>query len=323
MKSKSKLQRNETPEVVTVLFVPQTPKGELARRLQVVESRISKLSGEKVKIVERGGTQVKQILHKSNPWSKGYCHRVNCLTCLHGDGTQSCFEKNIVYKISCKECEEKVKDKKIAVYVGQTSRSMYERGQEHLMGLRKMQETSPLFKHVSEEHSDNINIRFEMKLIKKHFSAISRLVHESVLIDRTSKANDLNILNSKGEWGRTHLPRLKIDQPLFEARDNLMKENNFSSIEKDWNVAGRKNLNVKAKRKVSSEKAAEDDREPLSNIKKKLATFSFSSNDIDVSSKVADKSDKNNGKGHKTQSEIYRFLASDPNFKVRKKMKFK
>ena len=51
--------------------------------------------------------------------------------------------------------------------------------------------------------------------------------------------------------------------------------------------------------------------------------FSFSSNDIDVSSKVADKSDKNNGKGHKTQSEIYRFLASDPNFKVRKKMKFK
>ena len=102
-----------------------------------------------------------------------------------------------------------------------------------------------------------------------------------------------------------------------------MKKNNISSIQKDWNVAERKNLNVKAKRKVSSEKAAEDDREPLSNIKKKLATFSFSSNDIDVSSKVADKSDKINGKGHKTQSEIYRFLASDPNFKVRKKMKFK
>ena len=40
-------KKHDSPEIVTVLFVPQTPMGELAKRLQIVENRISKLSGGK------------------------------------------------------------------------------------------------------------------------------------------------------------------------------------------------------------------------------------------------------------------------------------
>ena len=127
-KNQRQSEAKKPPEIVTVMFVPQTPGGALSKRLKIVENEISKLTGERVKIVERGGTQVKQILHKSNPWSQGFCGRENCLPCLHGDGKQNCFEKNVVYKISCLECaDEKNGDKiKAAVYVGQTSRSLYE-----------------------------------------------------------------------------------------------------------------------------------------------------------------------------------------------------
>ena len=191
------------------------------------------------------------------------------------------------------------------------------------MGLRKRQETSPLYKHVCEEHGSDTNARFEMKIVKKHFSAFSRLVHESVVIERTSKANNFSIMNSKGEWGRTHLPRLTINEPLDESKENLVKENNFSNTEKDWNVSRSKQMNVEAKRKVSSIQGTDDDDKPESHINKKSATFSFSQNDIDSSTKAADKLSSNYGNAlqSKTQPEIFRFLSAKSNFKVRKKRK--
>ena len=313
-KKKNKTQKENSPEVVTVLFVPQTPQGELARRLKVVENKISKLSGEKVKIVERGGTQVKQIMHKSNPWNKGFCGRANCLTCLHGDGSQNCFDKNVVYQISCQDCEEG-EQKKSAIYIGQTSRSLHERGKEHLLGLRQKQEKNPLFKHVSEVHDGDTKMKFEMKTVKKHFSAFSRLIHESVLIERTSKAGNLTILNSKGEWGRSHLPRLKLDNSMNESNVDLVINNVFSKEEEEWNVSERRGGKDKVKRKASSEKIADDD-EPKSNNKK---TFSFTHNDIKNSTKAAIISNAVPKPNFKRQTDIYRFLAADPDFSVRKK----
>ena len=52
---------------VTVLFVPQTPHGALAGKLKEQEIELTKLSGEKVKIVERSGSIIKQLLIRSNP----------------------------------------------------------------------------------------------------------------------------------------------------------------------------------------------------------------------------------------------------------------
>ena len=51
----------EEPEIITVLFVPQTPGGELAERLQRAEKRISQLTGEKVSMVEKAGRTVKTL----------------------------------------------------------------------------------------------------------------------------------------------------------------------------------------------------------------------------------------------------------------------
>ena len=59
-KKKRKNSNSKDPEIVTVLFVSQTPGGSLAKQLQKVEEKIAKLTNEKVRMVERAGRTVKQ-----------------------------------------------------------------------------------------------------------------------------------------------------------------------------------------------------------------------------------------------------------------------
>ena len=167
---KSKLKSEEI-ETVTVMFVSQTPNGELAKRLQQAENKIAKFTGERVRICERGGKTIREILHKSNPWSGGPCGRRNCLPCINGDGKQDCFVKNCVYDIVCLKCsgDDKEKQDKYSVYTGETSRCQHLRGSEHLSGLLNKQPGNALYKHVTDVHQGEL-VDFKMKVILQNES---------------------------------------------------------------------------------------------------------------------------------------------------------
>ena len=49
-----------------------------------------------------------------------------------------------------------------------------------------------------------------MKVARKHTSALVRQVHEAVLIEMANENNDINVLNSRGEYNRCQLPRLGV-----------------------------------------------------------------------------------------------------------------
>ena len=53
--------------VTTVMFVPRTPNGELAKRLKLVDTKLSDIMHDKLKFVERAGMKLRNILHRSNP----------------------------------------------------------------------------------------------------------------------------------------------------------------------------------------------------------------------------------------------------------------
>ena len=204
---KNKKKTNTTdPEVVTVLFVSQTPGGKLSKQLQKVEERISKLTKEKVRMVERAGRTVKQLLVRSNPWAGGVCGRELCLLCPGSDGKQDCRDKNLVYDIICKTCEET--DNRKSVYTGITSRSSFERSKEHVEGLNKCHSENALYKHKSDHHLGQ-EVKFSMKIVRKHYKAISRVVHEAVRINRQSLSSIVS-MNSKSEFSVGNLPRLSI-----------------------------------------------------------------------------------------------------------------
>ena len=68
-----------------------------------------------MKIVERTGDTLVDLLHKSNSWANEDCERTECLVCSsseYGSKKGSCRKRNITYETFCITCQklEKKKD---------------------------------------------------------------------------------------------------------------------------------------------------------------------------------------------------------------------
>ena len=98
---------------------------------------------------------------------------------------------------------ELLKRMKVHKYIGETSRSVYERGLEHLKDLEDMKVESHMLKHYQENHEDEEirGMEFGMKI-------------------------DHHILNSMSEYNRCALPRLatRIGEESLEKIEKLRRE---------------------------------------------------------------------------------------------------
>ena len=77
-------------QIKAVMFVPYTPGSVLAKKLRENEERMGKFTNNKLKIVERAGVKIQDMLTKANPWKGQDCLRTNCILCL----TKQRSEKN-------------------------------------------------------------------------------------------------------------------------------------------------------------------------------------------------------------------------------------
>ena len=147
--------------------------------LQEVEDNFVKnRSGGRVKFVERGGSALRDVLCNKNPWSSEGCGRgESCFICRSKPG--GCQKEGIVYSLTCQECLSKGI---LAQYHGESARSGWTRGLEHLSLLENEDDSSPLWKHCVEHH-DNIKVQFSMKVEKSHQSPMTRQIHESCAIE--------------------------------------------------------------------------------------------------------------------------------------------
>ena len=150
-----------------------------------------------------------------------------------------CKKRNILYEIRCLTCEEqelekirefcgddknKIKEmeEKMSVpkYVGESGRSAYERGFEHLDQLASLSKRSIMLRHMIFKHEGEEfqNIKWGMFVVKFQRSSFERQINEAVTIDRESKTTE--ILNSKSEWNQSQLPRLvtRIGNPNEELK---------------------------------------------------------------------------------------------------------
>ena len=96
--------------------------------------------------------------------------------------------------------------KEPARYIGESARSGYERGREHLDDYLHRREDSHMAKHSMLEHPGE-EVTFKMKVLAKHKSAFEWQVTEAVLIEM---GDDGRLLNSKGGFNRCVLPRLQV-----------------------------------------------------------------------------------------------------------------
>ena len=189
---------------IAPIFVPATPGGELAKELKAIAER-EEVAGMKFKIVETGGTTVKQTVQKSNPTATPGCPFNDCLACKNGRGKGGmCLQSNVQYQLECTMCTEEDK----GVYIGESSRNLYTRSKEHISkySSRKRQVESFMHQH-QQEHHGGTEADFQAKVTGTFRDALSRQVSEGVHIRRGGRS----ILNTKSEWHQPSLWRVQSE----------------------------------------------------------------------------------------------------------------
>ena len=125
----------------TILFVEHTKNGELAAKLRELTRRLAPTLGFSVKVVERAGASLKSLFPLGNLWEGATCPREHCITCRQGaEQIPNCTKSSLVYENVCQVCNpksgakvelEEVRSDIPTLYVGELSRSIFERSKEH------------------------------------------------------------------------------------------------------------------------------------------------------------------------------------------------
>ena len=90
---------NDIPKAV--LFVQHTPESELAKEIRKVLNELRPWTNISIKVVERAGERVQDILHKSDPWENRDCGRKECPTCITSSENdkipfRSCTKRSVI-----------------------------------------------------------------------------------------------------------------------------------------------------------------------------------------------------------------------------------
>ena len=184
---------------ITVIKVHWTPESKLLKKYQEVCRR----NGMEVRFIEQSGHSLQNLLEKGNPFTDGGCGRWNCFPCLSGHFGKC--DKSGGYELRCRApaCQEKGVN-----YQGETGRSFFLRGLEHLQALKNRRSDSVLWKHCQNEHGGDVNQEFEMKPLKTYGrDNTTRKANEAMRIREAKGVS----LNSKAEYRQPKIPRVVIE----------------------------------------------------------------------------------------------------------------
>ena len=145
-----------------VLFVEQTPKGELARLVREQLQRMGATLGYKVRVVERTGRSIISCFPQTKTWGDIPCGRTECVTCHQpGEEIPDCIRASLVYESICLKCNpgatakgelKQPKEGAPSLYVGESSRSFQEHAMEHWGDARRKDKKRHMSKHQELEH---------------------------------------------------------------------------------------------------------------------------------------------------------------------------
>ena len=107
----------------------------------------------------------------------------------------NCTKSSLLYENVCGQCNPKAgEDRELTevrqdvptLYVGETSRSIYERAKEHWGAWRSRTDASHIWKHQQDIHQ-GAEPKFFMRVVRNYKSALSRQIGEAVRIRRRGK----------------------------------------------------------------------------------------------------------------------------------------
>ena len=98
-----------------------------------------------------------------------------------------------------------------STYIGESSRSAFQRGQEHLDGAHRGDPKNPLVRHAEDYHGmKEVVPPFRMEIARGFLKPLPRQICEAVAIEGGASGADM-MLNSKAEWNGSRIPRLTVE----------------------------------------------------------------------------------------------------------------
>ena len=116
------------------------------------------------------------------------CPRVDSGVCVESEkGPTRCQVKNVVYMSVCVLCDQEHKHnpqgKHNGCYIGETSRTLYERVGEHLASLRRWEYASFMFKHWALNHPEMTSPpKFKFSVLKQAQESLAAAMSLSGII---------------------------------------------------------------------------------------------------------------------------------------------
>ena len=164
-----------------------------------------------------------------------------------------------MYEGVCLDCKEEVQhglrdELNIGKYVGESSRTLAERSLEHCRGAGSLDPDSFIVKHWVLQHANLERApRIQFKVVRTFKDPLSRLIAESVYIEKVSN------LNSKSEWRNNKMSRLVVEVPSWLKKTRSEKDLSND----DESLVSRKIEELKMKREGSKTKITSQQRSTL------------------------------------------------------------
>ena len=238
-KTQARADPDPAQQPSTVMFVPRTAGGTLLTMLKKVEEDLAKVTKKRIRLLEETGMKIRDMLCTSDPWEGTPCLRPKCTTCqVEWGKAGACRARSLVYENICIPCREM---KKVTRYIGETCRSLYERGKEHTSDATTLAKKSHWRDHAKEQHQDYkgpISSMFTIQPLKNCRSALARQLREAIEIGRNPPGALL--LNSKEEFSRCLIPGIVIGGTWREQGPDPEKDAgpDYSDLELDLDRKG-------------------------------------------------------------------------------------
>ena len=178
----------------SVIFVPATPQAKLAKEIQKVVTEEASRIGMTVKVVESGGTSMRQHLVRLD--LTGCIYSEDCVLCKSGAPGASHTWNGVHYSGVCLLCEN---NGIVAKYDGESGRNGYNRTKQHLVDISNKETKNAFAKHLHLHHPDNVGDTnaFRFKSEQTFKKCLERQVKEGMAIHYSNA--DI-IMNSKSEY---------------------------------------------------------------------------------------------------------------------------
>ena len=188
----------------TVIFIPATPGGKLTEKLRDVLQEEGRRLNLNIRAVEQGGVSLKRKLTGADLKGGEVCGQPDCALCASGLKGGCHRRAGVVYKGTCKICEEQ---NITASYFGESGFSGYYRSQIHKKEIIEKDLENAFAKHLQIFHPDqegNPDV-FKITVIQTFRKPLPRQNTEAVFIFN----NNADIkMNSKTEFRQPAIPRI-------------------------------------------------------------------------------------------------------------------